>query len=589
MPKVLFLPLFLFFYLNNLYAQNTSIIIESVSFDSTFERFDADELIQAGQLGSSYDPAQNNSYAQQMESYLRQRGYLYARITKIQATYNPDSTLVQLMISGNTGSQVLFGDIQIHSDSLDVSNYENLLEIQKYDPYSQAAVENDISEMLSLAADSGFVYAKANIGNVSVNNIDGDLLATLAVNIMEGEVVAINDIEIRGNNYTRSRIILRELPVQVGQKYSRSAVSRIPQRLMRLGIFKNVKAPSMFVNDEGQYILKLDIEEGNATTFDGVVGFIPETRNTATGNKAGGYFTGLVDVSFNNLFGTARRFDVHWEKPDKFSENFFLRYTEPWLFDYPLDVSAGLERTVRDSTYIEWKARLHTKWRYNEEFSIVSSLERQVVLPDSLANRNLRLVRYEQINLEIGLEYDTRDYPVNPRQGIYIGHSYILGLKNNYGPGYLLQEDSIKTREQIEQVKLDFDWYRELFRNQVLALRLKARLVDSDRLQITDLIWFGGARSLRGYREDQFQGNIVSWLNMEYRFLLARNSRIFVFNDWGAYQMELNKIKKDEILYGYGIGIRLDTALGILGVDFGLGKNDGFSDGKIHFGIINRF
>jgi outer membrane protein insertion porin family len=297
----------------------------------------------------------------------------------------------------------------------------------------------------------------------------------------------------------------------------------------------------------------------------------------------------LVDVSFNNLFGTARRFDIHWEKPDKYSENFFLRYTEPWLLDYPLDVSAGLERTVRDSTYIEWKVQLHNKWRYSDTFSLVSSIERQVVLPDSIANRDQRLVRYEQLNLEIGLEYDTRDYPVNPRQGIFIGHSYTLGLKNNYGPGYLLREDSIKTSEQIEFIKLHFDWYKELFRNQVLALKLQAYLVDSDRLQITDLVWFGGARTLRGYRENQFQGNIVSWINLEYRFLLARNSRIFVFNDWGAYQSNLVDANKNEILYGYGIGLRLDTALGIMAVDFGLGKNDGFSEGKIHFGIINRF
>jgi len=29
--------------------------------------------------------------------------------------------------------------------------------------------------------------------------------------------------------------------------------------------------------------------------------------------------------------------------------------------------------------------------------------------------------------------------------------------------------------------------------------------------------------------------------------------------------------------------------LGVMGVDFGLGKNDSFSNGKIHFGIENSF
>ncbi|HXX64237.1 MAG TPA: hypothetical protein VEO56_10605, partial [Bacteroidota bacterium] len=41
--------------------------------------------------------------------------------------------------------------------------------------------------------------------------------------------------------------------------------------------------------------------------------------------------------------------------------------------------------------------------------------------------------------------------------------------------------------------------------------------------------------------------------------------------------------------YGYGIGIRLDTALGNLAVSFALGEGDSFSTAKIHFGLINDF
>jgi outer membrane protein insertion porin family len=37
------------------------------------------------------------------------------------------------------------------------------------------------------------------------------------------------------------------------------------------------------------------------------------------------------------------------------------------------------------------------------------------------------------------------------------------------------------------------------------------------------------------------------------------------------------------------MGIRFETGLGILEVAYGLGKKDSFSEGKIHFGIINNF
>jgi hypothetical protein len=33
----------------------------------------------------------------------------------------------------------------------------------------------------------------------------------------------------------------------------------------------------------------------------------------------------------------------------------------------------------------------------------------------------------------------------------------------------------------------------------------------------------------------------------------------------------------------------METALGIIGVNYGLGKGDGLTDGVIHFGIINDF
>jgi hypothetical protein len=33
----------------------------------------------------------------------------------------------------------------------------------------------------------------------------------------------------------------------------------------------------------------------------------------------------------------------------------------------------------------------------------------------------------------------------------------------------------------------------------------------------------------------------------------------------------------------------METGLGVIGVNYALGKGDGFLDGKINFGIINEF
>ena len=40
---------------------------------------------------------------------------------------------------------------------------------------------------------------------------------------------------------------------------------------------------------------------------------------------------------------------------------------------------------------------------------------------------------------------------------------------------------------------------------------------------------------------------------------------------------------------GYGLGLRLETGLGIMGIDYGLGQGDGIFNGKVHVGLINEF
>jgi len=104
----------------------------------------------------------------------------------------------------------------------------------------------------------------------------------------------------------------------------------------------------------------------------------------------------------------------------------------------------------------------------------------------------------------------------------------------------------------------------------------------------SDLYRLGGTSTLRGYLENQFLGSRIAWSNIEYRFLLARRSYIFTFFDSGYY-FNSAVDKKEDFKLGYGLGLSIETGLGVLGVSFALGQGDSFSEGKIHFGIINEF
>ncbi len=535
--------------------------------------------------GAFYSPSLKGTYERKIQAHLYSQGYLYGFLSAIRETISSDSQFVDLKIEGSSGKKSYFGEIHVEADSMRTDGYKRLISIHKGDAFSQPRIEADIKTMLVFAADSGYMFAKAEVEPPTLHSSHDAAKINIKIHIHEGQAVRISKIILHGNVQTHPNVILRELNLRIGERFPRKYMDEIPKDLLRTALFKDVKQPEIAQIDDGKYALLISLVEGNATSFDGVVGYIPQKNNAD-----GGYFTGLLNFNFNNLFGTGRKFNVHWEKPDVLSENFELNYTEPWLAGYPFDLSTNLQRTVRDSTYLEWKGSLHGRYRFGRVFSAIGEVGRQVVLPDSLSSIRLHLARYQQLNYKVGIIYDDRDYPLNPRQGIYFSNSYTLAQKTNFGPGFLLRQDSIAKKESIEILKLRFDWYHELFRNQVTAIKLNANQVKGNRLQLTDYIWFGGARSVRGYRENQFQGSVAAWVNLEYRFLLGRNSRLFVFNDWGIYRYRQgNGQKVQEIPMGYGLGFRIDTALGNLGIAFGLGRGDSFSEAKIHFGIVNRF
>ena len=569
------------------YTQPVSkAIISKIDYIGDFKLSDK-KMSSAMGIGKNniFDPSLLKPMVEKLLSFYHEQGYLYAQVDSVTTQYSFDNKSVNLNFYGRSGNPAYYGEIRLIADSLDIEKYLQLLDVKQGDIYAPGLLENNFKYLLDYAADAGYPFTKIEISDLSFNQVEEKNYAEVTLRIKEGRKIFIKGVKINGNTYTNADVILRELYIGKGDIYSKAALDEIPEQLMRLQLFKNVTIAGISLVENDSVIVNLSIEEGNSILVDGVVGYIPEK----TSNKSGGSFTGLFNLSLKNIFGTGRKFDVHWQKPDDYSEEFNLRYTEPWVFDYPVSASIGLDRTVRDSSFIKWNTFLNTRIRVLKNLSAIVGISRKLSYPDSTSSRNNRLLRNEVINLELGLEYDTRDYPINPRSGLFYSSSYAYGFKNNYGPSYIFVEDSIGKKEELQTLQLAFGWYYNLWSNQVVSVELNGKQIKGNQLQLTDLFWFGGSQSLRGYRENQFWGKVIAWANLEYRFILSRNSRLFVFSDWGFYQGLNNSVQENEVLPGYGLGIRFDTPLGIMGVDYGLGKGDSFSEGKIHFGITSQF
>jgi outer membrane protein insertion porin family len=194
----------------------------------------------------------------------------------------------------------------------------------------------------------------------------------------------------------------------------------------------------------------------------------------------------------------------------------------------------------------------------------------------------------------LGLALDLLDKPDNPRKGICYRIEIDYSQKRNYPTAFFVPNQG---KTQSADYSMALENYLPTLKNQTVFAGVHFKGINSSEkiIPYTDEYKLGGIKSLRGYREEEFSGSTIAWTNMEYRFLLDGDSRFFLFMDYGYFERKV--LSDDGVAYrrisgqklGYGAGLRIDSKAGLLGLDYGLGQNDSFSQGKIHFGIINRF
>ena len=100
----------------------------------------------------------------------------------------------------------------------------------------------------------------------------------------------------------------------------------------------------------------------------------------------------------------------------------------------------------------------------------------------------------------------------------------------------------------------------------------------------------GGSATIRGHREEAFLATQASWMNLEWRLLLGRRSRAFLFADLGALKESGTDGGGAWLLpVGYGAGLRLESRMGQIGLDYGLARGESPGQGKVHLRVANEF
>ena len=137
--------------------------------------------------------------------------------------------------------------------------------------------------------------------------------------------------------------------------------------------------------------------------------------------------------------------------------------------------------------------------------------------------------------------------------------------------------------------KYSADWryyYRMGASEDVLAVQLGVGYADGT-MPLSQRFAVGGSDSLRGYKDDQFKGNSMLRGTLEYRVPLMKKVQGVLFTDTG-YAWDKNTEDNFDLglmKYSYGVGLRVNSPLGPLRLDYGRGEDGG----RFHFSFGGQF
>ncbi len=508
-----------------------------------------------------------------------EQGYLHARVDSTRAEMDPDSTRAVVFFFLSEGGQAVVRAIELKGNaSIPAEKLLSGMTTQVGSAFLPPVLESDLQGILRAYESSGFPLTRISIGDIRFLDDTG---IAIELGIEEGVAAQVSELTIEGNRTTRHDVIVREARMNENEPYTEQLGERIKRRLERLELFSTVSSPQFYLSREGKGGLLIQVSEGNPNRFDGIVGYVPGTQ----GQK--GFITGLIDVQLRNLFGTGRRLATRWYRENQTSQELSLEYREPWVASLPVNATIGFHQRKQDSTYIRQTYDISLALMITEELSAGFTFEQANVFATERAQNPVG--GSHSTNFGLSVFFDSRDNPVLPASGVVYRTAYEVGTK-------ILEArppDRPRSEDRTGRLTFDMEYFLSPLFHQVIALGAHIRDFQSSIIEQSDLFRLGGAATLRGYRESQFLGSRLIWGTAEYRFLVGGRSFVYGFMDAGSIVLPDNPaaglVKSEQTKIGYGVGIRVDTSLGLIGVSLALGEHDTMRTGKLHLRLINEF
>jgi outer membrane protein insertion porin family len=397
--------------------------------------------------------------------------------------------MMRVIIPVTPGYLYRVGEIKIDGNkALTTKGLQSLVRLQQGDIYSIKDREKTVEKISEIYRDFGYVYVQIN----PIENLDPKRkIVNVTFNIYEGEVAYLNRLEFRGNNYTKDKVIRREMMIREGDRFSLSLFKNSILRIKQLGLVDLEKDPDVKPNPEDP--TKMDVQVN-----------VKELQRNNIQFTAGysGYEGTFVAFSYStvNFLGAGETLELTAQQ-GKLVKNYSFGFSEPYLFDKPLTAgfniydrktdysSLGLYKQKTKGIDLTLGARLFGYWRANATYTI-QRIEMNYPQGSTYATFYGISGKYYESSITPMIFRSTVDSPLTPSRGT----QYSLSLK--YAGRFLGGEiDLIKPQ-------IEFTHYQPFIGKQVIGVHAQYQFVKNlgdAVIPYWEKFFLGGERSIRGY------------------------------------------------------------------------------------------
>jgi outer membrane protein assembly factor BamA len=447
----------------------------------------------------------------------------------------------------------------------------------------------------------GYPFAEVVLDSFSV--LSGQISARMYLQLHD--LFRYDTLKIQGKTKLKGLFLKNYLGIKPGKVYNEAMVRRVNQRLNELQFAEIIKPHTVeFRSDKAK--VNVYLKDKKASQFDLLIGVLP-----SAGQKL--LITGDVKIHLVSPFGAGEDLYLQWQKLQPKTQTLQVKVSYPYLVGLPLGVNVNFQLYKKDTAYLQLDGDYGVQYQmvgnnylkasYRQKISIILDPDTNYVLINRTLPPNLDLSTNE-FALELYLQ--KLNYKFNPVSGYVIQTSIAAGartIKKNTtlvglydaveGRSFAYLYDTLKLTTFQMHIALMIDKFWKLNNKNTIRTMFEGKYIVSDHILENEKYQIGGVTSLRGFDDRSIFTPYYGMVDLEYRYLISKNSYFYAFVNAAVVQNDGHFVDAVDFPYGFGAGTTFETKVGLFGITYALGSQQGnpisFKNGKIHFGYVNYF